>query len=252
MTDKIKKLLSKALNNSSASEAAQALKTAASTMHGEGINPNRFLTTKAAAGEREAQEAENAELRRALAEERRKIAQLESALKTAAGNPAALREAKEQAIHWHRTSQEHGQKVGALRGWIKKLVVMSVVACIGAYVAGSAVAHRGAEALRLQIREKDKQIDMLNARLPTTATGKPAKRKEIYNLKAACSNGQGKKINPAWTINTRKLEVEETTTLLDNGYSLSLADKAIPTNGQRFKLTWPDGRVMNCTVVDAR
>lgn len=281
MTDKIKKILSKALNNSSANEAAQALKMAAAAMQSEGVNPNLFLTSKAAGQARETLEAEYAELERALAKERSKSSQLESALKAAASKEGDLREANELAIHWHRTSQEHGKKVGALRGWIGKLVVLGVVASIGAYMVGGAVAQNGAEALRSQLNEKERQIDTLKNQLKTAATEKPVKRRAepaaktsqsktpnifdqfdsndaadsrsgVYTLKAECIDARGKKMRPAWSVNTRKFEVEESTRLLANGYSLSLSDKAIPANGQRFKLSYPNGNVINCTVVDAR
>ncbi|WP_039058728.1 hypothetical protein [Enterobacter sp. Bisph1] len=281
MTEKIKKLIGKALNNSSANEAAQALKMAAATMQSEGVNPNAFLVSKGTADERAVLEAEYAELKRAFDQQRRKNAQLENALKAAAGNPAALREAQEQASHWHRTSQEQGQKLGALRGRITRLLVLGIVACTGAYIIGGAVAHHSSDALQLQLSDKDKQIATLKNQLQTATTGKPTKRraeaaaknsqaktpnvfdqfdskdpvdarKEIYTLKAECINGRGKKLNPAWTVNTRKFEVDESTKLLANGYSLSLSDKAVPVNGQRFKLTYPDGSVINCSVVDAR
>ncbi|WP_208659668.1 hypothetical protein [Kosakonia sp. MUSA4] len=49
-------------------------------------------------------------------------------------------------------------------------------------------------------------------------------------------------------MNTNTYEVDESTKMLADGYSLSLSDKAIPANGQRFKLTYQSGSVINCTV----
>ena len=73
---KIAKLIRSALNNSSANEAAQALKIAAATMQKEGINPAEFLQEK---GAEQPQRPDQS---------------------------AELREAKELAIKWHRIAQE--------------------------------------------------------------------------------------------------------------------------------------------------
>ncbi|ECW3055627.1 DUF2786 domain-containing protein [Salmonella enterica] len=78
---KIAKLIRSALNNSSANEAAQALKIAASTMQKEGINPAEFLQEKGA--EQPQQPDQSAE----------------------------LREAKELAIKWHKVAQSQEEQL---------------------------------------------------------------------------------------------------------------------------------------------
>lgn len=274
MTDKIekiRKMIGKALNNSSASEAAQALKSAASVMHKEGLDPKAFLVRKEDAqdgAKLEVLRSEYAALQRSFDDERRRALHLESVLAAARGNPADLREAKELAIKWHRTSQEQDEKLGNLRGWIKKLSVFSIVLGVGGYVTGGAVANHSSsdyvDSLRSQMKAKDKQIGALQNQLQTASVKPGNKRKAeslpksatsrngVYTLKADCINGQGNKFSPAWTVNTNTYEVDESTKMLADGYSLSLSDKAIPANGQRFKLTYQSGSVINCTVVDAR
>lgn len=99
---KIAKFISSALNNSSANEAAQALKMAASYMQKEGINPADFLSFKGGASANSAEvnklKSEINTLHEALAEARKDI--------KAGVKSVELREAKETAIHWHNKAKQ--------------------------------------------------------------------------------------------------------------------------------------------------
>ncbi|EEO8179076.1 hypothetical protein G7D34_003707 [Salmonella enterica] len=99
---KIAKFIKSALNNSSANEAAQALKMAAATMQKEGLNPAEFLQEKGVDNSAELEEAINHAAYYESEWLKLKI-ELEAAKK--GGNPAELREAKELAIKWHRIAQ---------------------------------------------------------------------------------------------------------------------------------------------------
>lgn len=106
---KIAKFISSALNNSSANEAAQALKMAAVTMQKEGVNPAELLQHKGDdnRADMEALKAQLAESDQALKTLRIKAIQLEKDLtraKRSGSNPAELREAKELAIKWHKAA----------------------------------------------------------------------------------------------------------------------------------------------------
>lgn len=101
--DKITKLIRSALNNSSANEASQALKVAASLMQAGGFNPSEFLRA-----------SEDAAGRDDIHSLMSRIAELESENKdlsnelnnvysnTTHTSQEELREAKEVAIKWHR------------------------------------------------------------------------------------------------------------------------------------------------------
>ncbi|EHX9243999.1 hypothetical protein K3712_000529 [Escherichia coli] len=100
---KIAKFIASALNNSSANEAAQALKMAASAMQKEGVNPSDLLMSKD--GDyctlEELREA-NGRVQRAL----ERIRELENQSKT-----NELREAKQVAIKWHKAFEEKEQEL---------------------------------------------------------------------------------------------------------------------------------------------
>ncbi|MDZ7324728.1 hypothetical protein N4G41_24155 [Kosakonia sacchari] len=317
MTSKINKLISSALNNSSANEAAQALKMAASSMQKEGLNPKDFLASK---DERNAElellRSEYADLQQTCESMRHATLRLERELDAArkgGGNYADLREAKELAIKWHRISQEYeahlnvlgptaaaaqetikrqGEKLSDLRGWVKTLILLTGVASVGGYVFGGAAANNSMnesiDALRLQLDNKDEKIAALQKQIQISAAKPTAKRKTeqpqdsnqnkkanifdqfddnsmdskltaqgsygrkgIYNLKADCVNARGNIFTPQWKVDINNFLVEESTHILPDGYSLSLPDKSVPGVGQKFKLTYQGGSVVNCTVVDA-
>ncbi|EKR4225032.1 hypothetical protein P8G24_004703 [Salmonella enterica] len=97
---KIAKFIKSALNNSSANEAAQALKMAAATMQKEGINPADLLQEKGANTDDSAVIALKATVDRLQRE-------LEASKHTSnTVNAKELREAKELAIKWHRIAQQ--------------------------------------------------------------------------------------------------------------------------------------------------
>lgn len=116
---KIVKFIRSALNNSSANEAAQALKMAAATMQKEGINPASLLQEK---GIDHTAELEILRSEVALYQSAEKSAKAlyESARtelaylrrKGSGVSPAELREAKETAIRWHNKAidMEHSKE----------------------------------------------------------------------------------------------------------------------------------------------
>ncbi|EBA3920946.1 hypothetical protein EE88_21695 [Salmonella enterica] len=133
---KIAKFIKSALNNSSANEAAQALKMAAATMQKEGLNPAEFLQEKGEANDSEQVKALNGLLswwkgqheamqQKAQGFESKVNAlqrELESAKRsTGSANTAELREAKELAIKWHRVAQ-------AQEAHLKELAPVAVAA----------------------------------------------------------------------------------------------------------------------------
>ncbi|BDH45140.1 hypothetical protein TUM12370_11840 [Salmonella enterica subsp. enterica serovar Choleraesuis] len=98
--DKVSKLIRSALNNSSASEAAQALKMAAGVMQREGINPSQVLQAIGGEGD---------ELLRLKGMVARLTAENEKLRTQESGNhnyPQELREAKEIAIKWNRRAEQ--------------------------------------------------------------------------------------------------------------------------------------------------
>ncbi|EIM6622202.1 hypothetical protein LNT71_004091 [Salmonella enterica] len=135
---KIAKLIRSALNNSSANEAAQALKMAAATMQKEGVNPSDLLQEKGANGD---DSAALAKALKALDDASDRYIKLHSekcelerqlkALKTDGGSTAygllktryeelaktteatrtELREAKEVAIKWHKVAQSQEEEL---------------------------------------------------------------------------------------------------------------------------------------------
>ena len=128
MSSKIAKFISSALNNSSANEAAQALKMAAATMQKEGLNPAEFLQRKGD-GASDAALIERLKSERAFFESsaqttkkmyedaQRKIRELENRA-TGAFNAgqmdsvrAELKEAKQLAIKWCKDAEEKGKEL---------------------------------------------------------------------------------------------------------------------------------------------
>ncbi|EDR9150304.1 hypothetical protein BSY48_004412 [Salmonella enterica subsp. enterica serovar Agbeni] len=115
---KIAKFIKSALNNSSANEAAQALKMAAVTMQKDGINPADFLQEKGEtsnAAELEALKREVSELTDTnnywIGQYKEAMRNLDSAKRATANTSAIdalkaeLREAKELAIKWHKRAE---------------------------------------------------------------------------------------------------------------------------------------------------
>lgn len=158
---KIAKLIRSALNNSSANEAAQALKIAAATMQKEGINPADFLQEK---GEQQPERPDNS---------------------------AELREAKELAIKWHRVAQAQEQQLAELapiavaaqekvasltedkrilKNWVRIFGVGGVVAALFCWGVGMSNGEDNGRALQAnanwsQLAAKDSEISNLKGRL---------------------------------------------------------------------------------------
>ncbi|HAV9873795.1 TPA: hypothetical protein JLH60_004771 [Escherichia coli] len=178
---KIAKFIKSALNNSSANEAAQALKMAAATMQKEGLNPAEFLQEKGADSDSSAVNSLKATVDRLQRE-------LEAAKRTTGGaNVAELREAKELAIKWHRVAQaqeahlkelapiavEAQEKVKKLTGdvsYLQKLVkffgVGGVVAAIACFAFGSSNGEDTGRSLQAnanwsEMQSKDQEITSL-------------------------------------------------------------------------------------------
>ncbi|EDI2893910.1 hypothetical protein CDG24_25285, partial [Salmonella enterica subsp. enterica serovar Newport] len=183
---KIAKFIKSALNNSSANEAAQALKMAAATMQKEGVNPAEFLQEKGATADNSARinslQATIDRLEREL-----------NAAKRATGGAdvAELREAKELAIKWHRIAQAQEahlkelapvavaaqEKVKSLtedkqtlKNYVCGLAVVGVIGCLICFGAGSSSGEDTGRTLQAnanwsEMQSKDQQINDLKIQL---------------------------------------------------------------------------------------
>ncbi|EDX4100288.1 hypothetical protein B9R80_002424 [Salmonella enterica] len=221
---KIAKFIKSALNNSSANEAAQALKMAAATMQKEGINPAEFLQEKGAdnSAEVEALQAELATLYQDATGYLDQIATLNALLAAAnkGGNPAELREAKELAIKWHRIAQAQEAHLKELAPIAVKaqddlkaqqgltdiyakrykfFAVASIVAAVVCWGIGSSNGedtgrHAQANANWVEMQQKDQKINDLTIQL-ARAEAAPAKK---VSSKATC------KIQGKWQLNSNK------------------------------------------------
>lgn len=192
---KIAKFIKSALNNSSANEAAQALKMAAATMQKEGVNPAEFLQEKGA-------DSDNGAVASLKATVDRLERELEAAKRsTGSANTAELREAKELAIKWHRVAQAQEahlkelapvavaaqEKVASLtedkrilKNYVTGLGVFGVIAAMFCYGIGSSNGEdtgrtKQASVNWSEMQSKDQQINDLKIQL-AQAQAEPANK----------------------------------------------------------------------------
>ncbi|EBW2292195.1 hypothetical protein DFV88_24745 [Salmonella enterica subsp. enterica serovar Newport] len=182
---KIAKFIKSALNNSSANEAAQALKMAAATMQKEGINPADFLQEKGA-------DSDNSAVASLKATVDRLERELEAAKRSTGGaNAAELREAKELAIKWHRVAQAQEahlkelapvavaaqekvtsltEKNQSLKNMVTGLGVAGVIGCLICFGLGSSNGEDTGRSIQAnanwsEMQSKDQQINDLRIQL---------------------------------------------------------------------------------------
>ncbi|EOG8337655.1 hypothetical protein ACLIX5_004453 [Salmonella enterica subsp. enterica serovar Bredeney] len=207
---KIAKFIKSALNNSSANEAAQALKMAAATMQKEGVNPAEFLQEKGATADN------SARINSLQATIDRLERELNAAKRTTGGaNVAELREAKELAIKWHRVAQaqeahlkelapiavaaqekvkELNNDVSYLRKLVKFFGVGGVVAALVCFGVGSSNGEDTGRTLQAnanwsEMQSKDQQINDLKIQL---AQAQSASADKVINDVAAKKPNTGK------------------------------------------------------------
>lgn len=280
--NKIEKFISSALHNSSANEAAQALKMAAVAMQGEGVNPSDVLQRK---GEKQAH------------------------------NQSELREAKELAIKWHNVAmrlEEESREIAKaaidsqaiattasldVKKWKNRATILFACGAVAVCVAYGFGKDSGAEQGRLlaatgytwqDIHTRDQQITALQNQISELKTkalpdqnkqskqakkanvfdqfDKPVKNKYdsalkdvkvwspkagIYGLKAVCTNSQGVSFYPEWNININESKVREQTHIMPTGYSLSLPTDGAPVKGVKFTLTYQGGTQVACKVLES-
>jgi len=267
---KLRKLISSALNNSNANEAAQALKVAASLMQSEGINPSSVLQDKVS------QDYFNSI------------------------NNKQLREAEELAIKWRRVATAQEEQ-------IRELVVTAVEAqesvlrisqdvfkykkiarALGFFFAISLTAtlvqysllsdqhyevsqlknsrddmYRRAENLQKELKDLKSKFFALNSKpavsiKPSVKPQSPGitsvnqalgQSSGIYSLKSSCKF-RGIIVHPVFRINTIDSTSSEVTNLLAGVYNLYLPSGGAPAKGHNFKIRFSNGDIAKCKVTN--